>query len=190
MLLIFITIRCDIYGILGIEAGGHGGAEAPPLFILVQAVLDAIPNGPLVLAAGGISTGKQIAAFLTMGAAGVVLGTRFLFTDECQYTPDKKEVLLKAGFNSTVRSMAFDEVGKTMGWPPGQDGRAVSNGIIQDVQDGLNLEERLKKFDESAASGDSSRLVVWAGVGVSLTTNITPAAVSLCSICIISTSYC
>jgi len=168
--------KVDVVVAQGIEAGGHGGAESPPLFILVQAVLDAIPNGPLVLAAGGISTGKQIAALLTMGAAGVVLGTRFLFTDECQYTPARKEVLLKAGLNSTVRGMAFDEVGKTMGWPPGQDGRAISNGIIQDVKDGLNLEERMKKFDESAASGDPSRLVVWAGAGVGLTTNIMPAA--------------
>lgn len=139
---------------------------------------DVLPNGPLVVAAGGVSTGKQIAALLTMGASGVVLGTRFLFTDECGYTTAKKDVLLRAGMNSTARGMAFDEVGRTMGWPFKQDGRAVSNNIIQDVEEGLDLEERLKRFDDSANIGDSSRLVVWAGVGVALTNEITAAAVS------------
>ncbi|KDR71503.1 hypothetical protein GALMADRAFT_271041 [Galerina marginata CBS 339.88] len=168
--------KVDVLVAQGIEAGGHGSSEAPPLFTLLQAVLDALPNGPLVVAAGGVSTGKQIAALLTMGAAGAVLGTRFLFTEECLYAPAKKEVLLKAGLNSTVRTLAFDEVGKTMGWPPKCDGRAVANDITQDVYDGLDLEQRLKKFDESAAAGESSRLIVWAGVGVGLTDKIMPAA--------------
>lgn len=148
------------------------------MLTLLQAVIDALPlHGPLIVAAGGVSTGKQIAALLTMGVSGVVLGTRFLFTDECGYTPEKKDVLLKAGMNSTVRGIAFDEVGRTMGWPPKQDGRAISNNIIEDVEEGLDLDQRLRRFDESASAGDSSRLVVWAGVGVALTSKIAPAAV-------------
>ncbi|KAF8073467.1 2-nitropropane dioxygenase [Lyophyllum atratum] len=160
-----------------IEAGGHGGSEAPPLLTLLQAILQALPDGPLVVAAGGVSTGSQAAALLTMGAAGVVLGTRFLFTTECTYPPEKKDALLQAGLNSTTRTLAFDEVGRTMGWPPKHDGRAIANHIIRDVEEGLDLEQRLQKFDESAASGDSSRLIVWAGVGVGLTNKITSAAV-------------
>ncbi|KDR84325.1 hypothetical protein GALMADRAFT_111598 [Galerina marginata CBS 339.88] len=168
--------KVDVIVVQGIEAGGHGNSEAPPLLTLLQAILDAVPNGPLVVATGGITTGKQIAALLTMGAEGVALGTRFLFTDECVYSPKKKEVILNAGLNSTTRTLAFDEVGRTMGWPPKHDARAISNDIIQDINDGLDLDQRLKKFDESAASGDLSRLIVWAGVGVGLTDKITPAA--------------
>ncbi|KAG6875443.1 hypothetical protein C0993_009241 [Termitomyces sp. T159_Od127] len=169
--------QVDVIVAQGIEAGGHGGSEAPPLLSLLQAVLLAVPTGPLIVAAGGVSTGSQIAALLTMGAAGVVLGTRFLFTTECIYPPEKKEVLMKAGLSSTTRSLAFDEVGRTMGWPPKHDGRAIANSIISDVEGGLNLQERLSKFDESAASGDMSRLIVWAGVGVGLTEKIMSAAV-------------
>jgi len=169
--------KVDVIVAQGIEAGGHGGSDSPPLLSLLQAVIQAVPaDGPLIVAAGGISTGSQIAALLTMGAAGVVLGTRFLFTTECTYSDAQKEILLQAGLNSTVRTLAFDEVGRTMGWPPKHNGRAIVNQVIGDVEDGLDLEQRLEKFDQSAASGDSSRLVVWAGVGVGLTNKITNAA--------------
>ncbi|PPQ80416.1 hypothetical protein CVT25_001724 [Psilocybe cyanescens] len=167
--------KVDVIVAQGIEAGGHGGSEAPPLFTLLQAILSALPNGPLVVAAGGVSTGKQIAALLTMGAAGVVLGTRFLFTDECIYNPAMKEVIVKAGNNATIRTLAFDEVGKTNYWPPKHNGRAIVNDIIKDVQEGLDLEQRLQRFEQSAAAKEQSRLIIWAGVGVGLTDKITPA---------------
>jgi nitronate monooxygenase len=165
----------------GIEAGGHGSAVAPPLFVLLQAVLDEIKSngGPLVLAAGGISTGAQIAALLTMGADGVVLGTRFLFTPESKYTDAQKKVLLQADLGATVRTLAYDEVGRTNGWPPNFNGRAISNEVMTDYKAGLSLEERIKKFDENSRNGDDSRLVIWAGVGVGLTSEINGAAVSM-----------
>lgn len=133
----------------------------------------------MIVAAGGISTGSQIAALLTMGADGVVLGTRFLFTHECAYSAAKKELLLKADLGATVRTLAFDDVNRTNKWPPFHDGRAISNQIMDDFNAGLSLEERLKNFDESAARGDNSRLLVWAGVGAGLTTEIKAASVSL-----------
>ena len=162
----------------GIEAGGHGGGSAPPVFLLLQTILSAIPDGPPVIAAGGIATGSQIAALLTMGASGVAIGTRFLFTHESQYSQAKKDVLLSAKITDTTRSLAFDEVNRTMGWPEGCDGRAIANNIMRDFEEGLSLEERLERFDQSAAQGDNSRLVVWAGMGSGLTDKISSAAVS------------
>ncbi|KAJ7153971.1 2-nitropropane dioxygenase [Mycena crocata] len=167
----------DAVVVQGVEAGGHGGAGSPPLFVLLQAVLREIsPGGPLVIAAGGIATGTQIAALLAMGADGVALGTRFLFTPEFGYTPEKKDLLINADLSATVRGMAFDEVGRTMGWPAAIDGRAIANDIIADCEAGLSLEERLARFDESARNGETSRLVVWAGVGAGLTKEIVGAA--------------
>jgi nitronate monooxygenase len=164
----------------GIEAGGHGGSEAPPLLTLLQAVLDALPaDRALVVATGGVSTGQQVAALLTLGADGVALGTRLLFTEECVYTDAMKEAIVRAGHNDTIRTLAYDEVGRTNYWPPKHDGRALRNKIIDDLDAGISLEERLKRFDESAAAGDNSRLVVWAGAGVGLTKKISPAAVSV-----------
>ncbi|KAH6918794.1 2-nitropropane dioxygenase [Coprinopsis sp. MPI-PUGE-AT-0042] len=169
--------KVDVIVVQGIEAGGHGGSEAPPLLTLLQAVLDALPEDrPLVVATGGISTGQQIAALLTLGADGVALGTRFLFTEECIYTDAMKEAIIQAGHNDTVRTLAYDDVGRTNYWPPKHDGRALRNKVMDDLNAGLSLEERLKRFDESAAAGDKSRLVVWAGAGVGLTKKISPAA--------------
>ncbi|PPQ98163.1 hypothetical protein CVT26_003209 [Gymnopilus dilepis] len=171
--------KVDVIVAQGIEAGGHGGSESPPLLSLLPAIRDALPQGPLVVAAGGVTNGRQIAALLTAGADGVVLGTRFLFTNECKYNADQKEAILKAGLNDTVRTLAYDDVGRTNYWPPKHNGRAICNKVMDDLNEGLDLETRLKRFDGSAAAGDTSRLIVWAGVGVGLTDKITSATVSI-----------
>ncbi|KAJ7216552.1 2-nitropropane dioxygenase, partial [Mycena pura] len=157
------------------KTGGHGRSDAPPMFSLLQAVLSALPSGPMVVAAGGISTGAQIAALLTMGAAGVLLGTRFLFTPECPWPLAKKDALLKLDLDPTrtVRTLAYDEVGRSMGWPAEHDRRAIRNKVMDDVAAGLSLDERLARYDESAAAkGEDSRLIVWAGVGAGITSEI------------------
>jgi nitronate monooxygenase len=148
--------------------------------VLLQAVLTEFKSsgGPLVVAAGGISTGAQIAALLTMGADGIALGTRFLFTPECAYSPAKKEALIKADLGATFRTTAFDEVARLDSWPPNCNGRAISNKIIDDYKAGLGVEERIAKFDESGRNGDDSRLIIWAGAGAGLTSEIKGAAVS------------
>ncbi|KXN84314.1 Nitronate monooxygenase, partial [Leucoagaricus sp. SymC.cos] len=160
----------------GIEAGGHGGSFAPPLFSLVPAILNAFPPGqcPPVLGAGGVSTGAQVAALLTLGASGAVVGTRFLFTPESVYTDEMKAELVKADFSSTTRGMMFDEVMRTMGWPPNHDGRAIINDIAKDSWKGLSVEERQKLFDESMAKQETNRAIMWAGVGVGMTKEIKP----------------
>ncbi|KAF7288862.1 2-nitropropane dioxygenase [Mycena chlorophos] len=146
--------------------------------LVVQAVTNSLPQEkrPLLVAAGGITAGAQIAGLLTMGASGVVLGTRFLFTPECEYGPAAKEALLAAGLQGTVRTLAYDDVGRTNGWPPNYNGRALRNAVMDDVEAGLSLEERLANFDASKAAGDVSRIVVWAGVGVGLVNDIRPTA--------------
>jgi nitronate monooxygenase len=142
-------------------------------------VLRAIPDGPVIIATGGVSTGAQIAGLLTQGAEGVALGTRFLFTDESKYSPAMKEVLVAADLNATERGMVFDEVNRTMGWPEGINGRAIANDIFRDYLDGAGLEERMRKYDESEAKGHKNRLVIWAGVGVGMTTDINSTTVWL-----------
>ena len=151
---------------LGIEAGGHGHSEAPLLSILLTAVRAALPNGPVIVAAGGVSTGAHIAGLLTMGADGVVVGTRFLYTPECMYNDEAKSILLNAGYNSTLRGYMFDEVNRTAFWPEGYNGRAIANKIVDDHKEGLDLEERLKRFDEGKSKGEKDRLIIWAGEGV------------------------
>lgn len=82
----------------GSEAGGHRGTFAPPfaraeigLFSLLPQVVDAV-RVP-VIAAGGIADGRGIAAALTLGAAGVQLGTAFLATPEAVLDPSYRRAL-------------------------------------------------------------------------------------------------
>lgn len=113
---------------------------------------------------------------LTLGADGVLLGTRLLFTPESGYTPVQKEILLEADLDATRRGMCFDEVTHMMGWPPGIDGRAIANGIWRDYEAGLDLDERIRLFDAGRAAGEKERTLVWAGVGAGLTNEIKGAS--------------
>ena len=85
-------------------------------------------NGPPLLAAGGISSGSQIASLLTLGASGVVLGTLFLLSPESLYSNAQRQALLDAESSQSVRTMAFDHARNTLGWPEGIDGRGLRNG--------------------------------------------------------------
>ena len=125
-----------------------------------------------MIAAGGVATGAQIAALLTQGAAGAVIGTRFLFTPECEYSPAMKEVIVSADLWATERSSVFDEVFGTNYWPSSINGRAIANDIFRDYLEGAGLEERLKRYNESKTEGEKNRLVIWAGVGVGITDEI------------------
>ena len=94
-----------------------------------------MPNGPPVIAAGAIATGAQVAGMLIMGADGIVMGTRFLFTPECCYTDAMKNVLVNSTWESTERSHAYDQAFETDFWPSKIDGRAIStNDIMKDFK--------------------------------------------------------
>ncbi|MFS0776590.1 nitronate monooxygenase [Neobacillus sp. 3P2-tot-E-2] len=64
----------------GFEAGGHLGTDRP-MFDILPEVVEAVSIP--VLAAGGIMTGEDIAKAISMGAAGVQMGTRFVASEEC-----------------------------------------------------------------------------------------------------------
>ena len=98
------------------------------MLTLLPIILKAVPSdGPLVLAAGGLATGAQVAAALALGASGAAIGTRFLLTPESFYTDAQKRAMVNADSRSTVRTMAFDYARNTLGWPNGVDGRGLRN---------------------------------------------------------------
>jgi NAD(P)H-dependent flavin oxidoreductase YrpB (nitropropane dioxygenase family) len=88
----------------GYEAGGHTGEVST--MVLVPEVVDAIAPVP-VLAAGGIGTGRQIAAALSLGAQGVWLGSIWLTTAESGSSPAVTEAYLEATSSDTVRSRCY-----------------------------------------------------------------------------------
>lgn len=88
----------------GTEAGGHTGEVST--LVLVPQVVDAVAPIP-VLAAGGIATGRQLAASLALGAAGVWCGSVWLTTREAETPPAVKERMLAASSEDTVRTRSF-----------------------------------------------------------------------------------
>jgi NAD(P)H-dependent flavin oxidoreductase YrpB (nitropropane dioxygenase family) len=94
----------DIVVAQGGEAGGHTGDVAS--LILWPDVVDAIAPTP-VLAAGGIGTGRQIAAALALGCEGVWTGSIWLTTTESDTGTMAMEKLLEAGARDTVRSRSW-----------------------------------------------------------------------------------
>lgn len=95
----------DILIAAGTEAGGHCGDVGT--LVLVPEVIDALRaiGSPIpVLAAGGIVTGRQMAACMAMGAAGAWTGSVWLTTPEAETSPVIKEKLLAATSRSTIRS--------------------------------------------------------------------------------------
>lgn len=83
----------------GSEAGGHNYGSLPT-FVLVPHVVQAIAPLP-VLAAGGIVSGRQLAAALVLGAVGGWIGTRFVASKESSAHPSYKQRLLDADGTQT-----------------------------------------------------------------------------------------
>jgi NAD(P)H-dependent flavin oxidoreductase YrpB (nitropropane dioxygenase family) len=94
----------DIIVAQGYEGGGHTGEIGS--VVLWPEVIDAVAPTP-VLAAGGIGTGRQIAAALAMGAQGVWTGSLWLTVQEAEAPPAQVDALLKASSRDTVRSRSF-----------------------------------------------------------------------------------
>lgn len=92
----------------GYEAGGHTGTIAN--FALIPQVADAVAPVP-VIAAGGIADGRGVAAALALGAQGVWIGTRFLFSEEADVADVHRGQLDGATSEDLVVSAAY--TGKT-----------------------------------------------------------------------------
>jgi NAD(P)H-dependent flavin oxidoreductase YrpB (nitropropane dioxygenase family) len=91
----------DLIVAQGYEAGGHTGEIAS--MVLIPEVVDAVGDIP-VLGAGGIGRGRQMAAAMALGAAGVWCGSVWLTTEEAETHPVVKQKFLTAGSGDTVRS--------------------------------------------------------------------------------------
>jgi NAD(P)H-dependent flavin oxidoreductase YrpB (nitropropane dioxygenase family) len=94
----------DIIIAQGGEGGGHTGDVGS--IVLWPEVIDAVAPTP-VLAAGGIGTGRQMAAALAMGAQGVWTGSLWLTVEEADVPPAQMQSYLAAGSRDTVRSRSW-----------------------------------------------------------------------------------
>jgi len=175
----------DVLVAQGNEAGGHTGTMN--LLPLLCAVIDAYPNVP-VLAAGGIASGRALAAVLAAGADGAVLGTAFLATNEAVEVSDAhKERIVASDGQDTVFQSVYD-IASGGPWPDGIGGRVYRNDFVNEW---LGREDELRaKREEIAPSlqaaherDDASRMPVYMGQGAGAIDAVHPAADVLRMIC-------
>jgi NAD(P)H-dependent flavin oxidoreductase YrpB (nitropropane dioxygenase family) len=163
----------DIIIASGGEAGGHCGEIAT--MVLVPEVVEALKshgNVP-VLAAGGIVTGRQMAACMAMGAEGAWTGSVWLTTVEAETHPVIKEKMLTASSRETVRSRS--RTGKytrqlRSPWTDAWQASDAPEPLPMPLQ-GLVSGPALQKIDKLALAGNpgAKRLATyWVGQGVGL----------------------
>jgi len=90
----------------GVEAGGHVLSDIP-LVDLLASVLDVAEDVP-VIAAGGCADAEGVARLMDRGAAGILMGTRFVACEESEAHDVYKRALMEAGDDDTARSLCFD----------------------------------------------------------------------------------
>ncbi|WP_035858786.1 NAD(P)H-dependent flavin oxidoreductase [Cryptosporangium arvum] len=165
-----VAAGVDIIIAQGTEAGGHCGEVTT--MVLVPEVVEAVAPVP-VLAAGGIVTGRQMAASIALGAAGVWTGSVWLTTPEAETAPYTREKFLRATSRDTVRSKG--RTGKPSrqlrsSWTEAWE-RPDSPTPLQMPLQTLISEPALRHVDALAAAGDQGAqelATYWVGQGVGL----------------------
>jgi NAD(P)H-dependent flavin oxidoreductase YrpB (nitropropane dioxygenase family) len=112
----------DVLIAQGADSGGHTGIV--PTFALVPQVVDASGGVP-VLAAGGIADGRGLVAALALGAEGVLIGTRFVASEESGAHEVYKQRIVDAAGEDSIVTDIFE-----LGWP-GRPERALRNATTE-----------------------------------------------------------
>jgi NAD(P)H-dependent flavin oxidoreductase YrpB (nitropropane dioxygenase family) len=177
-----VNAGVDLIVAQGTEAGGHCGEVTtlvliPEVLEAVAAIDDSVP----VLAAGGIVTGRQMAATVALGAAGAWTGSVWLTTEEAETAPYTVQKMLAATSRDTVRSAG--RTGKpsrqlvsdwTDAWLPHEGGQQPLPLPLQS----MISEPALRRIDKLAASGHPGAQALatyWVGQGVGLMNKVKPA---------------
>jgi NAD(P)H-dependent flavin oxidoreductase YrpB (nitropropane dioxygenase family) len=176
-----VAAGVDILVVQGTEAGGHCGEVST--LVLVPEVIKAIRpiRDVPVLAAGGIMTGRQMAACMAMGAAGVWTGSVWLATVESETTEIFREKMIAASSRDAVRSKG--RTGKparqlrsvwTDAWDRGPD----SPGALPMPLQSIISRDAFASIDRSAASGNAKArdlVSYFVGQGVGLIDSVKSA---------------
>lgn len=93
-------IGCDAVAALGFEGAGYPLMDDVTLWNLIPRMVDAVTIP--VIAAGGTAEARQIVAALALGAEAVIMGTRFMVTQESAAHPNIKQALIEAAETDTA----------------------------------------------------------------------------------------
>jgi nitronate monooxygenase len=171
-----VDAGADVIVAQGTEAGGHGGRRSTLPFVPV--VADLAAPAP-VLAAGGIADGRGVAAALALGAAGALLGTRFLAAFEALVSPSVTKAIIEGGGEDTDRSRVSD-IARGAPWPSRYPARTLRNPFFdrwRGREHELAADPAARQaYREAVATGALPPEPVWASEAIDLITGVSPAA--------------
>lgn len=174
-----VAAGVDLIVAQGTEAGGHCGEVST--LVVVPEVIEAIDGAVPVLAAGGIVTGRQMAACVALGADGAWTGSVWLTTEEAETAPHTVQKFLAATSRDTIRSAG--RTGKparqlvsdwTNAWAPNEGGRKPLPLPLQNMV----AEPVIRRIDVLAAQGHPGAQALstyFVGQGVGLMNKVKPA---------------
>lgn len=174
-----VAAGVDLIVAQGTEAGGHCGEVST--LVVVPEVIEAIDGAVPVLAAGGIVTGRQMAACVALGADGAWTGSVWLTTEEAETAPHTVQKFLAATSRDTIRSAG--RTGKparqlvsdwTDAWAPNESGRKPLPLPLQSMV----AEPIIRRIDVLAAQGHPGAQALstyFVGQGVGLMNKVKPA---------------
>ena len=171
----------DVVVAQGTEAGGHRSNWREPAgeagtMVLVPRIVDAIDKP--VIAAGGIVDGRGLVAALALGASAVMLGTRFIATQESIAPPFFKDAVIAAGPGDTIVTRAFT----------GLPMRALRNRFAAEYGEAPVLPPMLQSsaaepiFRRAAEQGNAAYFPMPAGESAGLVTGLPSAGAVVASI--------
>jgi nitronate monooxygenase len=173
----------------GNDAGGHtGGLHLLPFLVRVVEMFPELP----VVAAGGIASGRALAAVLAAGAEGAWVGTAFVATHENELSDAYKAHIVQHGGDESVYTEVMDIVHTRMrgtpAWPAGIAARVHNNAFIRKWhgrEDELraHLDEVVPMYAEAAKRGDRDVVPVLFGRSADFVHAVRPAAEVLTEMC-------
>lgn len=180
--LMAVDAGCDLLAARGTEGGGRMHGDQP-LLPLLNAVLDAV-DVP-VLAAGGLASGRDLAAVLAAGAAGARMGTRFVATLESGAHDQYKRAIVEAAAGETQLATDFSVL-----WPNGPEAHRVltrsleaarrHDGEIVGEMTAFGQRRPVPRFaimpPTADASGDIDAFAMYAGTSVGSIAALEPTA--------------
>ena len=178
----------DILIAQGWEAGGHVRGSVATM-ALVPAVVD-VARGKPVIAAGGISDGRGIAAGLCLGACGAWIGTRFLASEEADIHPEYRQQLFDAGEDDTAylddlfdvgwrkaphRVLRNSTVSQWLAASRPRSGERPGEGQVIGTSADRKIVRYMSHTPNEATTGNIEAMSMWAGQGVGLIRTMQPA---------------
>jgi NAD(P)H-dependent flavin oxidoreductase YrpB (nitropropane dioxygenase family) len=152
-----VAAGVDLIVAQGSEAGGHAGDVST--MVLVPQVVDAVAPVP-VLVAGGIAGGRQMAAAMALGGAGVWTGSMWLATEESDLSPEMMQKIVDADSWQTVQSRSL--TGKPCrivrtAWSDAWDADGAPTPLPMPAQ-GVLVEDAMRRIERASRRRDGGGL--------------------------------